>query len=223
MSGMERGTVMFGSTCLAVLRASVRRPQTWLGLGLWGLAWAVMRLSSPLAIASINHTSGALIYDLVFVSCWLGASSSLAGFTRLEPVLRRTSRAHRIGLVLVIAAVFALAYGLVASVATAVPPSAAWHSLGAGPLLAALAFPALVAAGLCSEPRWAGVRSLLFWSSAIAWTVTVGRANGSGEHVSGAPFLPILGLALALGTLSLSARERSRRGRRTLDEVRHSR
>lgn len=214
---------MFGSICLAALRASVRRPQTWLGLGLWGLAWLAVQLSSPLAIASTKLTSDGLFYDLVFVSAWLGASASLAGFTRLEPVLRRTSRAHRIGLVLVIAAVFALAYGLVASVATAVPPSAAWHSLGAAAFLAALGFPALVAAALCSDPRWAGARSLLFWSSAIAWAVTVGPSYGPDEHVSGAPFLPILGLALALGTLSLPARERSRRGRRTLDEVRHPR
>jgi hypothetical protein len=214
---------MFGSTCLAALRASLRRPQTWLGLGLWWLAWVVVRLSSPLAIAIRNDTPDAIIYDLVFVSSWLGASVSISGFTRLEPVLRRTSRAYRVGIVLVLAVLFALAYGLVAATATAVSPAAAWRSLGAAGLVAALAFPALVAGALCSDPRWTGARSLLFWSSAIAWTVTVGRTSGSDEHVPGAPFLPILGLALALGTLSLPMRERSRHGRRTLDEVRHPR
>lgn len=208
---MQRGCAMFGPFCITALRMTLRRPHVWLGMLVWAAAWAALRVASPISLISASRYSEGLVYDVVFMSGWLGAGAALSAATRLASVLQRASVAERASGVALLSVAFAFVYTLVALSVSGVTFSRALLALGAGASVLAYAFPALVAALLCVIPRGSNARSLLYWSCALLWNLASYRSASLDERASATSFLPILGLALALATLSLPMRDRVRR------------
>lgn len=172
------------------------------------MAWLVLKHATPLALLSRSAAPTGHYYELAFMSGWLGGSFALLAVTRLDRVLSRSQVAARIALALGLSAIFTTLFALLALAACG---ESGVHGLIAPNCLAGVVFPTLVAGVLCGIPKTGPARGLIYWSIALLWNLGANRALALEERVPSATILPIVGLALALATLSLPTRDRLRR------------
>lgn len=184
--------------CLGRLR--LRNPAWWAGLGAWTLFWFTVRRFAPVLLISANRDSGAVLYDLAYISALGGGLTALHEFERLEGAISRASTSWKVA---------ALVVALGSAIGILLPISVMSVGIHPGQLvdvsasswlntawMLAVSVLAVTAVGL--SPLLRGVRTITFLVSVVviqasrATTGTDQPVPSNFELVSG--LLPIIGM-----------------------------